>query len=88
LISALGNGNPIGSIPYFLGGGVAVATSITGYGSDQIISARMIDAKGNIVEVTEEKEPDLLFALRGAGQFFGLVTELVIKAHPFAALGN
>jgi hypothetical protein len=48
----------------------------------------MIDAKGNIVEVTEEKEPDLLFALRGAGQFFGLVTELVIKAHPFAALGN
>jgi hypothetical protein len=48
----------------------------------------MIDARGNIVEVTEEKEPDLLFCLRGAGQFFGLVTELVIKAHPFAALGN
>ncbi|KAF2787641.1 FAD-binding domain-containing protein [Melanomma pulvis-pyrius CBS 109.77] len=88
LFAAVGNGNPIGAIPYFLGGGVAIATSITGYGSDQVISARMIDAKGNILEVTEEKEPDLLFALRGAGQFFGLVTQLVIKAHPLAALGN
>jgi hypothetical protein len=84
--SALGNGNPIGSIPYFLGGGASVVTATTGYGSDQIISARMIDAKGDIVEVTEEK--DLIWALRGAGQFFGLVTELKIKAHPFATLGN
>lgn len=48
----------------------------------------MIDVKGNIVDVTEEKEPDLLWALRGAGQFFGLVTELKIKAYPFAKLGN
>ena len=48
----------------------------------------MIDARGEIVQVTEDKEPALLWAIRGAGQFFGLVTELTIKAYPFSELGN
>ncbi|KAI1207303.1 uncharacterized protein F4807DRAFT_183671 [Annulohypoxylon truncatum] len=86
--TALGNGNTVGAIPYFLGGGASITTSITGFGSDQIIAARMIDAKGNIIVVTEETEPDLLYAIRGAGQFFGLVTQLTIKATPLAELGN
>lgn len=84
---ALGNGNTVGAIPYFLGGGASITTSITGFGSDQILSARMIDARGEMIEVTE-KEPDLLWAIRGAGQFFGLVTELTIKVHPLSKLGN
>jgi FAD/FMN-containing dehydrogenase len=78
----------VGAIPYFLGGGASIVTSTIGYGSDQILSARFINAKGDIVDITEDKEPDLLWALRGAGQFFGLVTELVVKAHPFTKLGN
>ena len=59
-----------------------------GYGSDQIISARIIDAKGELVTVSEDEQANLLYALRGAGQFFGLVTELVIKAYPLKTLGN
>lgn len=47
----------------------------------------MIDARGNLVEVTE-KEPDLLYAIRGAGQFFGLITELTVKIWPLIELGN
>ncbi|KAI1850462.1 hypothetical protein JX265_013424 [Neoarthrinium moseri] len=86
--TALGNGNTVGAIPYFLGGGASVTTSITGFGSDQILAARMIDAKGDLVQVTDEKEPDLLYAIRGAGQFFGLVTELTIKITPLSELGN
>ncbi|KAH7382520.1 hypothetical protein DE146DRAFT_623490 [Phaeosphaeria sp. MPI-PUGE-AT-0046c] len=88
LFTALGNGNPVGAIPYFLGGGASIVTSAIGYGSDQIVSARLVDARGRMIEVTEEKEPDLLWALRGAGQFFGLVTELVVKAYPTSILGN
>ncbi|KAK8007639.1 hypothetical protein PG989_001629 [Apiospora arundinis] len=86
--TALGNGNTVGAIPYFLGGGSSVTNSITGYGSDQIVAARVINAKGRLIEVDEEKEPDLLYAIRGAGQFFGLVTELTIKTTPLSALGN
>jgi hypothetical protein len=48
----------------------------------------MIDATGNIINVTEVEEPDLLYAIRGAGQFFGLVFELTIKATPLVELGN
>ena len=85
---ALGNGNTVGAMGYFLGGGVPTTPSLTGFGSDQIVSARMITAQGNLVDVTEEQHPDLLYAIRGAGQFFGLVTQLVIRAHPLSALGN
>ncbi|ROW15212.1 hypothetical protein VPNG_03071 [Cytospora leucostoma] len=86
--TALGNGTQVGAIPYLLNGGVSITTSLTGYGSDQILAARLIDAQGNLVEVTQEKEPDLLYAIRGAGQFFGLITELTIKVWPLSLLRN
>ncbi|KAL1866667.1 hypothetical protein Daus18300_006611 [Diaporthe australafricana] len=86
--AAIGNGTQVGAIPYFLNGGASITTSLTGFGSDQIIAARMIDARGNLVEVTQEQEPDLLYAIRGAGQFFGLITELTIRIWPMTELGN
>lgn len=87
-LSALGNGNVVGVTGYVLGGGSAITNSITGFGSDQIISARLVTAKGELLEVTQDLQPDLLWALRGAGQFFGLVTQLVIKAYPVSLLGS
>lgn len=78
----------MGAIPYFLAGGASLTPSITGFGADQILSAHLITAKGELVNVTEESHPELLYGLRGAGQFFGLVTQLVIKCHPLHALGN
>ena len=86
--TALGNGNVVGVTGYVLGGGSAITNSITGFGSDQIISARLVTSKGELVEVSQELQPDLLWALRGAGQFFGLVTQLVIKAYPVSLLGS
>lgn len=71
-----------------LGGGSAITNSITGYGSDQIISARLVTAQGELLDVTEDLQPDLLWAIRGAGHFFGLVTELVIRAYPLSLLGS
>ena len=71
-----------------LGGGSAITNSITGFGSDQIISARLVTADGELLEVTEESQPDLLWAIRGAGQYFGLVTQLIIKAYPLSLLGS
>ena len=87
-LPALGNGNVVGVTGYALGGGSAITNSITGFGSDQIISARFVTAKGQLLEVSQELQPDLLWALRGAGHFFGLVTQLVIKAYPVSLLGS
>jgi hypothetical protein len=71
-----------------LGGGVAITTSTTGFGSDQILGARIINANGELLTVDENNHSDLLWAIRGAGQFFGLVTQLTIKALPLSLLGN
>lgn len=86
--TALGNGNVVGVTGYALGGGSAITNSLTGFGSDQIISARLITAKAELLDITQGQQPDLLWAIRGAGHFFGVVTELVIKAYPFSLLGN
>lgn len=84
----MGNGNTVGAIPYFLNGGASITSSITGFGSDQIVSARLITATGELISVSTVSHPELLYAIRGAGQFFGLVTQLVVKAYPLSALGN
>lgn len=86
--TAVGNGNTVGVIPYYLGGGISTYTPLVGYGSENIKSAKVVTAKGDLVEVSEDQHPDLLWALRGAGQFFGLVVELTVKAYPYSLLGN
>lgn len=86
--TALGSSNTVGAIPFTLGGGASITASLTGFAADGIISARLITAKGDLVDVTKDQHPDLLWAIRGAGQFFGLITQLVVKAYPFSVLGN
>ncbi|KAG8528310.1 uncharacterized protein KY384_007227 [Bacidia gigantensis] len=88
LFTALGNGNVVGVTGFALGGGSSITNSITGFGSDQIISARLVSAKGELLDITKVSQPDLLWAIRGAGHFFGLITEVVIKAYPLSLLGS
>ena len=59
-----------------------------GYGSDNILSARLITASGELKTVSRSENPDLFYALCGAGQFFGLVLSLTVKAHPLSILGS
>ena len=88
LFTALPNNHSIGAIPYFLGGGNSLVNSSVGYASDQIVSAHVITAKGELVIVSETENAALLYAIRGAGTSFGVVTELVVRVHPFSLLGN
>lgn len=80
--------NTVGSVAFFLNGGIPISVSITGFGSDRIVSARLITAKGDLIDVDEKSHPDLLYAIRGAGHFFGLVTQLTVKTYPLSDLGN
>jgi hypothetical protein len=58
---------------------------VVGTTSDNIVSARVITATGELITV-DSSTPDLLWALKGAGQFFGLVTELTLQAYPLSIL--
>ncbi|KAF9974072.1 hypothetical protein BGZ73_002661, partial [Actinomortierella ambigua] len=65
-----------------LGGGVGMASRKYGMTTHNIVGMKMIDAKGNILQVDAETNSDLFWALRGAGGgSFGLVTEFQIQAY-------
>lgn len=53
-----------------------------GFGVDNIISMRVVLASGEIVTVSPTSNPDLFWAMRGAGPNFGIVISVTIKSLP------
>ncbi|KAI2615209.1 FAD-binding domain-containing protein [Hypoxylon sp. NC1633] len=86
--AAVGNGSTVGVIPYYLGGGISTYTPFIGYGSENIVAAKLVNSSGELVEVSETQDPELFWGICGAGQFFGLVTEITVKTKPYSLLGN
>ena len=70
---AVGNGSTVGVIPYYLNGGTSVYTPLIGYACENILSAKVIAANGEVVECSEGQNSELFWGIRGAGQFFGIV---------------
>jgi hypothetical protein len=56
-----------------------------GFGVDNIISMRVVLANGDIVTVSKTSNPDLFWAMRGAGPNFGIVISATIKSIPATA---
>ncbi|KAF8993100.1 hypothetical protein BDQ17DRAFT_1368779 [Cyathus striatus] len=65
---------------FILGGGLSYLANLYGIAADSLIDAEVVLADGSIVRAKDDE--DLLFALKGAGHAFGVVTELILKAHP------
>lgn len=59
-----------------------------GFACDQILEAKIITANGELIHTSAFTEPDLLWAVKGAGQFFGIVLELTLKTYPLSILGT
>ena len=51
-----------------------------GFGVDNIISMRVVTAAGDMVTVSATSNPDLFWALRGAGPNFGIVVSATVNA--------
>ena len=65
-----------------LSGGISYLLPSEGFACDALIGAQVVTAAGDVVEVDEHQEPDLLWALRGGGGNFGVVTRLRYRLTP------
>lgn len=73
--------NQIGVAGSTMGGGFGWLTGQYGLALDNLLWVRMILSDGRVVTVSENTFPDLFWAIRGAGQSFGVAIELGLQAH-------
>jgi FAD/FMN-containing dehydrogenase len=71
---------------YTLGGGLGWLMSNYGLASDNLLSAELVTASGEVLRPSADEHPDLFWALRGGGGNFGIVTSFEYRLHPLSTV--
>jgi FAD/FMN-containing dehydrogenase len=69
-----------------LGGGIGWLMGKHGMAVDNLLSAEIVLASGEVVTASEDWDADLFWALRGGGGNFGVVTSFEYRTHPVASV--
>ena len=64
-----------------LGGGIGFLMGLCGLTCDNLIGAQLVTADAKVIEVSAETDAELLWALRGGGGNFGIVTRFDYRLH-------
>jgi len=64
-----------------LGGGLGHLTGRYGLAIDNLVGATMVTADGEVRELSDNKNEDLFWAIKGCGTNFGVIYEFIYKAY-------
>ncbi|KAA1422763.1 FAD-binding oxidoreductase [Mumia zhuanghuii] len=86
LAPVTGSSTNVGVVGFLVGGGIGPLARSHGFGSDHVVSARVVTGTGDVVEASTEGDADLLWALRGGKTGLGVVTEITVALSAVPAL--
>jgi FAD/FMN-containing dehydrogenase len=82
LVTPFGDTGSVGVAGITLGGGVGWLVRKHGMSIDSLLAVEIVTADGRRRIASPDEEPDLFWAVRGAGANFGVVTRLQFRLHP------
>jgi FAD/FMN-containing dehydrogenase len=86
LATTLGVVSVTGIAGLTLGGGLGWLNGICGLACDNVLSADVVTANGDLLTANACEHEDLHWALRGGGGNFGVVTTLTYQLHPVSTV--
>ena len=86
LATGFGDTGSVGIGGLTLGGGVGFLVRKHGLTIDNLLAAELVTADGRVLEVDDERHPDLFWAVRGGGGNFGVATRFQYRLHELPSI--
>src|SRR5262245_44804878 len=88
LAAVTGSVGAVGMAGLTMGGGYGPLIGRFGLALDNLLAAEVVLADGRIVVADDQDEQELLWALRGGGGNFGVVTRMLYRVHRLGAVSS
>jgi FAD/FMN-containing dehydrogenase len=86
LVTGLGDAGSVGIGGITLAGGVGFLARKNGLTIDDLLSAEVVTADGELVTASESSEPELFWAVRGGEGNFGVATRFQLRLHEISEI--